>query len=126
MRAKTLAVLLAGTLLSVAGCGSVGGGGTSSAEPASNVAAVDLDFTATTLEGDSFDGKQLRGKPAVLWFWAPWCPTCRAQAPAVSRLALKYADQVSVVAVGGLSDTAAIREFAEQVDGTHSSRRPEG
>lgn len=120
MRAKTLPALLAAALLAVAGCGSVGGSRTSSAEPASNVAAVDLDFTATTLEGNSFDGEQLRGKPAVLWFWAPWCPTCRAQAPAVSKLALEYADEVNVVAVGGLSDTAAIKEFAEQVDGpTH-------
>ncbi len=120
MRPKILAVLLAGALLALAGCGSTGAQVTTDAQPASNVEPVSLDFTASTLDGSTFEGKQLAGKPTVLWFWAPWCPTCRAQAPGVSKLAQKYADQVNVVAVGGLADEADIRDFAEQVDGpTH-------
>ena len=76
---------------------------------------ADLDFTGTTLAGESFDGTQLEGKPAVLWFWAPWCPTCRAQSGAVSQLAEEYDGRVAVIGVGGLDDTSAVRDFAERV-----------
>jgi thiol-disulfide isomerase/thioredoxin len=34
-----------------------------------------------------FDGALAQGKPVVIWFHASWCPTCRAQQPAVDRLA---------------------------------------
>ena len=44
-----------------------------------------LDFTGTTLSGAPFNGSSLQGKPAVLWFWTPWCPFCNAEAPSVSR-----------------------------------------
>ncbi|MGA8211174.1 MAG: redoxin family protein [Nocardioidaceae bacterium] len=106
------AVLIA--LLTVAGCGS------RDAVPAADATggeSADLVFTARTLDGASFDGTSLAGRPAVLWFWAPWCPTCRAQAPAVARLAKRYEGQVSVLGVGGLAAAADIRAFAEQVDG---------
>jgi len=33
-----------------------------------------LNFTGTTLSGAPFNGASLVGKPAVLWFWTPWCP----------------------------------------------------
>ena len=46
-----------------------------------------LDFTATTLSGAPFNGASLQGKPAVLWFWTPWCPFCNAEAPSVSSVA---------------------------------------
>lgn len=118
MRPRLLVLLVVGLLLALAACATRAGSDAAvGAEPASNVAAVDLDFTATTLDGSAFEGEQLRGKVTVLWFWAPWCPTCRAQAPAVSKLATTYGDQVNVVGVGGLADAADIREFAEQVDG---------
>lgn len=79
--------------------------------------AADLNFTATTLEGTEFSGTELAGKPAVLWFWAPWCPTCRAQAPAVSDLATQYDGEVTVVGVGGAAVASEIEEMAKDVNG---------
>lgn len=76
---------------------------------------ADLNFQATTVDGSTFDGSTLRDRPAVLWFWAPWCPTCRAQSPNVSRLAEEYDGTVAVVGVGGLDSTAAIQELAAQI-----------
>ncbi len=75
-----------------------------------------LQFRAETLGGRAFEGADLAGQPAVLWFWAPWCPTCRAQAPGVNALAQAHAGEVSVVGVGGLDDTAAMQDFATGVD----------
>ncbi len=76
---------------------------------------ADLDFTGTTVDGSPFDGSTLQGKPAVLWFWAPWCPTCRAQSSNVSDLAQEYDGQVAVVGVGGLDSAEAIEELATQI-----------
>jgi thiol-disulfide isomerase/thioredoxin len=82
-------------------------------EPMDAASAVDLDFTATTLDGATFEGASLAGKPALLWFWAPWCPTCAGQADHVSEVAAEYAGQVNVVGVGGLDQAAAMRTFVE-------------
>jgi thiol-disulfide isomerase/thioredoxin len=79
-----------------------------------------LEFTATTVTGDPFDGASLVGKPVLLWFWAPWCPTCRSQIPQVQDLAEQYGAEVAVVGVGSLDSAEAIAAFAEEVGGvTH-------
>jgi thiol-disulfide isomerase/thioredoxin len=79
-----------------------------------------LDFTATTVSGDEFEGASLAGRPALLWFWAPWCPTCRSQIPQVQEIATRFGDDVHVVGVGSLDDAEAIEGFAREVPGpTH-------
>jgi thiol-disulfide isomerase/thioredoxin len=70
-----------------------------------------LKFTGTTLDGKAFDGATLASKPTVLWFWAPWCPKCRAQAEATAKVAGDYKGKVNVVGVAGLDKTDAMREF---------------
>jgi len=82
--------------------------------------AETLDFKATTVDGDSFEGSSLAGTPALLWFWAPWCPTCRSQVPQVEGIAKEYAGDVAVIGVGSLDSAEAIAEFAADVQGvTH-------
>ncbi len=76
-----------------------------------------LRFTATTVDGKPFDGASLAGHPTLLWFWAPWCPTCRGQIPQVTGLAREYADQVQVIGVGAQDSASAIREFADEAPG---------
>ncbi len=79
-----------------------------------------LDFTATTVDGASFDGASLAGRPTVLWFWAPWCPTCRGQIPQVEELAAAHEGEVNVIGIGSLDSAEAIAGFADDVDGvTH-------
>jgi len=77
-----------------------------------------LKFTGTTLDGKAYDGAQLAGKPTALWFWAPWCPICRGEAPTVKELATQHEGAVNIVGVGGLGETEAMKEFVadEQVD----------
>lgn len=91
-----------------------------SSSPSSSDVPELLDFTATAVGGETFEGASLAGTPTVLWFWAPWCPTCRSQVPQVEDLADTYGDQVGVVGIGSLDSAEAIAEFAGDVDGiTH-------
>ena len=81
-----------------------------------------LQFQATTVSGDAFDGASVAGRPVVLWFWAPWCAVCKSQVPTVTSLVDQYGDDVAFVGVGGLDGTDAIRAFADDVPGlTHLS-----
>ncbi len=73
------------------------GGGNDAATPVSTTTAASADaavpadeqaaaFTqafaaATPLNGVSFDASTIAGSDAVVWFWAPWCTICRAEAP---------------------------------------------
>jgi thiol-disulfide isomerase/thioredoxin len=127
-------VLLVAALMALAGCGSAtttddggsaaeastsaGSGEQKQAEKkqgGSGATPAALDFTGTTLAGDTFQGADLAGKPAVLWFWAPWCPTCRAQIPNLTELAEKHEGEVEVVGVGGLAAEDQIAEMADSI-----------
>lgn len=72
-----------------------------------------LDFTATTLDGESFDAATLAGEPVVLWFWAPWCTVCRAEAPDVAQVAAELAGEVTLLGVAGRGEEEAMRGFVE-------------
>jgi thiol-disulfide isomerase/thioredoxin len=85
-----------------------------------------LDFTATTVAGESFDGASVAGRPVVLWFWAPWCAVCRSQVPTVTDLAATYGEDVAFVGVGGLDSSDAIRSFADEVGGLTHLSDPDG
>lgn len=109
MVARKLIGVVAVVLLAVAGCATPGSD--AGATPAPTATGSLLAFTATTLDGRSFDGTSLAGKPAVLWFWAPWCPICLQQAPGVRAAVAKYGDRVNIVGVAGLDKTEAMPEF---------------
>jgi thiol-disulfide isomerase/thioredoxin len=125
MRFKAVPALLLGVLL-IGGCAANGEPGPAASASQSTPDHPSWAFTSDTLDGSPFDGTQLAGKPAVLWFWAPWCPTCRAQGPGVSSLAEKYDGQVNVLGVGGLGDVTDIRDYADQVDGPLHLIDPDG
>ncbi len=120
---RRLAGMLAAVVLLVSGCGTGGQDATAdetatddtSTTTAGTATPAVLDFTSETVDGEAFDGNTLAGKPTVFWFWAPWCPTCRAQISGVGELAETYGADVNVVGVGSLDEQAAIEEFAAEV-----------
>ncbi|HNM85609.1 MAG TPA: redoxin family protein [Mycobacterium sp.] len=69
-----------------------------------------LDFTGTTVDGAPFNGASLAGRPAVLWFWTPWCPFCNQEGPSVSHVAAAN-PQVTFVGIAARADAAAMRDF---------------
>lgn len=115
---RRVAGLVVALVLVSSGCGagveSSSAEDTSTGTSATSAPAV-LDFTSETVDGEPFDGTTLAGKPTVFWFWAPWCPTCRAQISGVGELAETYGDKVNVVGVGSLDEQEAIEGFAAEV-----------
>jgi thiol-disulfide isomerase/thioredoxin len=80
-----------------------------SATPAADPSPL-LQFTAKTIDGAEFSGQSLVGKPAVLWFWAPWCPICQGEAPGVGQVA--HANPgVSFVGVAAQDQVPAMQNF---------------
>lgn len=80
----------------------------------SAVAADDrLNFTGTTLSGTPFNGASLQGKPAVLWFWTPFCPFCNAEAPGLSQVAAANPG-VAFVGIAARSDVGQMQGFVSK------------
>lgn len=74
-----------------------------------------LAFSAKTFDGTYFSGETLKGKPAVLWFWAPWSPTCRDEAPEVARAAHTH-PSVTFVGVAARDRLPAMEDFVARYD----------
>ncbi|MGV1006728.1 MAG: redoxin domain-containing protein [Candidatus Nanopelagicales bacterium] len=75
--------------------------------------AEDLNFSGTTLSGSTFNGSSLQGKPAVLWFWTPWCPFCNQEAPSVSAVAAANPG-VTFVGISTRADVGAMQNFVSK------------
>ena len=108
---RRIALALAGLILLVAtGCGAD--------TPKTTVAAATgvLGFTGQTIDGEPFDAAALAGKPALLWFWAPWCATCAAQAGSVTNVQAEYGDRLTVLGIAGMGDNADMHEFVSDLD----------
>jgi len=60
------------------------------------------EFTVWTPEGQPITGADLlaQDKPFVLYFFATWCTTCRAEFRVLKALYPRYAERVNLVAVG--------------------------
>ena len=138
-----LTALLVASALAVAGCGTEGSSSAAPEEPgkaaadskdsgkddaqkedsseedsgkdagAAKAAPASLKFSGTTLDGKQFKGESLADKPTVLWFWAPWCSTCQAQAAKTAKLADEYKGKVNFVGVAGLAKTDPCQGFVK-------------
>lgn len=47
-------------------------------------------ISATMIDGQPFTLDSLRGEPAVVYFWATWCPVCNLEQGMVDSLAKDY------------------------------------
>ena len=84
-----------------------------SAAPRALAADDRLQFSGTTLAGAPFNGAGLVGKPAVLWFWTPFCPFCNAEAPGLSQVAAAN-PKVTFVGIAAHSDVGAQQDFVSK------------
>lgn len=89
-----------------------------SPEAAPNIpAAAAAQLWATTLNDPAGRPQALarwRGKVLVLNFWATWCPPCREEMPAFSRLQTRFgADRVQFVGIA-LDSAQSVADFQQQ------------
>ncbi len=54
--------------------------------------------------------------PVVLWFWAPHCPACAAEASAMKAFAEEQAGVVEVVGIGTQDDAGMAADFVDRHD----------
>ncbi len=69
------------------------------------IKTVAKDFTATALDGQTFDLAGLRGKVVLVTFWSTRCPICVAETPKLNELAARYKNR-DVVFLGLTTDNA--------------------
>lgn len=122
---RIIAALAVLAVVALAGCSassenSASGPATSAATDPSEPATSPVGFVPDLPVLDVTTGQEVNladaavpGKPTVYWAWAPYCPTCRAEAPEVQRFAQAHADEVTVVGIGTQNDAGQAREFVE-------------
>lgn len=54
--------------------------------------------------------------PVVLWFWAPHCPACAAEADDMKAFAEKHANSVTVIGIGTQDDAGMAADFVARHD----------
>ena len=52
--------------------------------------------------------------PVVLWFWAPHCPACAAEAADMVAFAEEHEGEIEVVGIGTQDDAGMAAEFVER------------
>lgn len=75
-----------------------------------------------TLDGAPADlAKVVAGRPALVEFWATWCPNCKALEPQVTAVAAKYGARLQVVTVA-----VSVNQTPERVRRYVAARRLPG
>lgn len=69
---------------------------------------------ASARDGAPVSLESLRGKPAVVNFWATWCAACKEEHPTLQRAALSLRGLVTFVGVASDADPEAVRRYLEE------------
>ena len=95
-----------------------GHGAVSIADIGSPAASGDWRRLVTSkLNGSSFAMADLTGRPAILYFWATWCPQCRVQRGVLNALSREWGDRVRIAALTVDDDVPSVQHYLK----AHSS-----
>ena len=77
-------------------------------------------FRLKDISGREFSSEELRGKVALVDFWATWCALCRKEMPGFEELQKKYRDRgLVVVGIALDSDAGEVAKFARELGVTY-------
>ncbi len=69
----------------------------------------------TLQDGSTISSESLRGKPTLVYFWAPWCGVCDATSENVATVNGWVGDSANVVSIAlSYKSEAELREFAAE------------
>lgn len=71
------------------------------------------DVVLTSLEGDTVNLRDFRGKRVLLHFWSSTCGYCIAEIPALNHLQASHADEMVVLAVNQGDNAAQLASFVD-------------
>ncbi len=82
-------------------------------QPVPDVPSVDVVLLAS---GSTVDLRSLAtpGRPALLWFWAPHCTFCRAEAPELLSFVAGHGGDVDVIGIGAQDSLDEAHGFVEE------------
>ena len=96
--------------------GSGGGRGEATAEAASSAAPS---FELVTLAGETYSKESLKGRPALLVFWAPWCKVCQRELPLMAQFQAKEKpSQLHLISIGFADRRRNVEEYVHSHQST--------
>ena len=115
MRAKVLLTLATASVLCAPAVVKAQAGGEGSVSLAIGTLAPgaeleDLDGNAVNLSD------YVKGKPALIEFWATWCEQCEALQPQLDRIQIEYGDELNVIAVA-VGVAQSVRRVRRHIEG---------
>ncbi len=91
---------------------------TATAPRAGEIGSMLPDFTVKDFQGNQFSSSELRGKVAIVDFWATWCEPCKKEMPGYQHLLDHYGSRgLAVVGFKAtmMADTEDPVRFAQKI-----------
>jgi len=77
-------------------------------------------FQLKTLDGQRVSSDSLKGRAAILMFWASWCEVCKKELPNLKTLYEHQNGKLQFLAIGFSDEEEDIRGYVESHEGTFS------
>jgi peroxiredoxin len=72
-------------------------------------------FDLMAIDGGRVSSQSLVGKPTILYFWAPWCGVCKANAHNANDVQSRWGESAQVVSVAlSYKNRAEVEAFAKE------------
>jgi thiol-disulfide isomerase/thioredoxin len=87
--------------------------------PAAPAVSTAPAFELVTFDGETYSNDSLKGRPALLVFWAPWCKVCQRDLPLLGEFYQREKpSQLRVVSVGFADTRTNVAQFVKERAGT--------
>jgi thiol-disulfide isomerase/thioredoxin len=84
---------------------------------ATDATAPTFDFV--TLGGEAYSNKSLKGQPALLMFWAPWCNVCQRELPLMAQFHdHEKPSQLRLISIGFADGRRNVEEYVHSHQST--------